>query len=226
MAYTHYLTRHDAFTPGEWADIVMAARTIIPAALRQYGVDVAGPEGTGQPVITADEIALNGRGEAGCEALYLLRDCDGWEFVKTCQRDYDVVVTAILLYASRRAPRAITVESDGDMDGADWHGARWLLDWLGLTTPAPRRVATSKELDGRAATLDVRYDGDGIFSVASGADSGGRRYEVVTNADRPETWDCQCAWGQHGGAMCSHVRSVLRAWPADVPVAGELARAA
>lgn len=233
MGYTTYFSRTRAFTPAEWLDITTHARTFIGLA-RAYGVDVAGPAGTGQPVITGDEIALNGRGEEAFETFALSREPGGWEFCKTGLRPYDDVVGAVLLYASRRAPDAIAVDSDGDMDGADWSPARALLGRAGLgETPARRFPVNGATLDARAAECAVIYDGDGIFSVASRADSGGRRYEVVTNGGEPETWDCQCAWSQHGGAMCAHVRAVVLRWPADVALApmtawgpGELARAA
>lgn len=215
MGYTHYFSRTRAFTSGEWLDITTHARTFISMA-RVYGVDVAGPVGSGRPVITDNEIALNGRGEDGFETFALSREPGGWEFCKTARRDYDDVVTAILLYASRRAPDAIAIDSDGDMDGDDWRPARELVDRAGLgETPARRMPVNGAVLDARAAECAVIYDGDGIFHVSKDADSS-RWYEVVTTGGEPETWDCQCAWSQHGGAMCAHVRAVALRWPADL----------
>lgn len=142
-------------TRAEWLDITTHARTFIGLA-RAYGVDVAGPDGTGQPVITGDEIELNGRGEDGFETFALSREPGGWEFCKTGLRPYDDVVGAVLLYASRRAPDAIAVDSDGDMDGADWSPARALLDRAGLgETPARRFPVNGAALDARAATVDT-----------------------------------------------------------------------
>ncbi len=209
MGYTHYISRAADFGAAEWADITAAARTIIRAC-EGRGVRVAGPHGYGAPRVTDAEIALNGSVDDAWESFDLTRETASWSFCKTNRAPYDLAVTAILLYAARRSPSAITIDSDGEIDGADWTPARELLTELGLADPRPtRRPVNVAALDARAAALLVTWDGDGMFSVRSGSDAT-TWYEVVATTDDPDTWTCTCHWAEHGGVMCSHVRAVIR----------------
>jgi len=110
------------FTDSQWATIVREARAIIEAAEAQ-GIVVAGPNGTGRPIITDEVISLNGEGRDGHETFYLAKSpsaedrrihmedrqmfgrAPGREiasgFCKTNKKPYDAVVASILSVANR-----------------------------------------------------------------------------------------------------------------------------
>lgn len=226
MGYTHYHPQARDFTAAEWADVMTAAAVIIRYA-RRDGVGVAGPLGYGAPVLADGELALNGRAEEAFESFVLTRERSAaYGFTKTVRMPYDVVVTAILLYATRRAPGALSVGSDGDMDGVDWEPARRMLDRAADALPpigAVRRPVNVAALEDRAASLMVVWEGDGLFSVRSGSDPN-TWYDVTAGAGEPDTWTCTCPWAEHGGCLCSHVRAVVR-WGSGPAGAPELALA-
>jgi hypothetical protein len=137
--YTHYWRMSRDFTSGEWSKIVAAARKIIAAAktaqppigtagpyhdediIAAGGIELAGPMGSGQPVVNNDMIALNGKGpDLDHESFVLtrVREIPDWrdehfEFCKTARKPYDAVVVSILSAAAKIARDAIDVSSDG-----------------------------------------------------------------------------------------------------------------
>lgn len=124
MGYTHYATTHRDFTDAEWGEVTERARWIVAAAAA-VGIDLAGPDGDGEPVIDGERIAFNGRGEPGGPLVYEAavvtreRDGDGWGFTKTGfenrpTRPYDAAVVAIFEGAATTAREALTWSSDGD----------------------------------------------------------------------------------------------------------------
>jgi len=94
MGYTHYfkgLKTSDVFAEG--------VRDIVTAAA-ELGIKVCGPDGYGDPIVTADFIALNGDAEANLDyESFVIRNNDRFNFCKTARRPYDAVVTAILIWA-------------------------------------------------------------------------------------------------------------------------------
>ena len=124
MGYTHYATTHRDFTDAEWGEVTERARWIVAAAAA-VGIDLAGPDGDGEPVIDGERIAFNGRGEPGGPLVYEAavvtreRDGDGWGFTKTGfenrpTRPYDAAVVAIFEGAASIAPDAYRWSSDGE----------------------------------------------------------------------------------------------------------------
>lgn len=124
MGYTHYLVQGRDATADEWAAICDTARAIVAAAAA-VGIDLAGPDGEGGPVIDGERVALNGRGEPGGPMAYEAaivtrsRDGDGWGFTKTGfenrpTRPYDAAVVALFVSAQGVAPDAYRWSSDGD----------------------------------------------------------------------------------------------------------------
>lgn len=100
MGYTNYYCI-DSLTDEVLAD---AKKLITQAARRD--IVTRGHNGSGQPVLTADEIVINGDFSAGlsCENLFLRppkpdREPYAHWFVKTQGHPYDEVVTAILVSA-------------------------------------------------------------------------------------------------------------------------------
>lgn len=115
MGYTHYWD-HAIITPEAWAGLVSDSRRIIKAA----DIPLAGPDGTGVPVIDRDRISFNGTAsdDQDYETFELTPAITDFDFCKTARRPYDLVVTAILLRAVLTVP-GFRIQSDGD----------WLEDW-------------------------------------------------------------------------------------------------
>jgi hypothetical protein len=113
MGFTRYWKSSTAFDPAAFAEFASDARRIVDAA-RLGDIDIAGPLGEGDPVLTDEEIALNGRGDNGHETFAIGAN-DGpisFDFCKTARKPYDVVVCAILLRAERHL--GLSVSGDGD----------------------------------------------------------------------------------------------------------------
>ena len=137
--WTYYATEEapeGGFTDAQWSALTMATKKIIAAAAAS-GVNVAGPTGTGRPVITATHIALNGDASEHLdhETFYLVKTPDEDDkrfhmevmsgygnvkpgadvasgFCKTNQKPYDAVVVSILAAATRIGKGALKARSD------------------------------------------------------------------------------------------------------------------
>jgi hypothetical protein len=124
MGYTHYW-RHAELPADLFAEITADAKAIVAAS----PVPLAGFDGTGAPEFSDFEFMLNGANPDDYETFGLNRDATDYDFCKTGQRPYDVVVTAILLRAAALAfARDVKFEfwSDGDLD-VDWAAGRELV---------------------------------------------------------------------------------------------------
>lgn len=124
MGYTHAFEQHRDFAAAEWGELTECAAWIVRAA-EAVGIALAGPDGEGAPVIDAERIAFNGRGEPGgpqaYEAFEVTRERrgEGWGFTKTSfenvpTRPYDAAVVATLEAAAYAGRGALTWSSDGD----------------------------------------------------------------------------------------------------------------
>lgn len=128
MGYTHYYERRrDVAAPadayGRWA---MDAKAIIAAAKAQ-GIRIAGWDGYDEPEFTEGYVSLNGWHDESCETFIWhaeVQENPEWRdadepylyFVKTRQRPYDAVVTALLLRLKHYYGDAVEVSSDGTWD--------------------------------------------------------------------------------------------------------------
>jgi hypothetical protein len=150
MGYAHYWSYppgHPAYRQA-WPALISDARKIV-RAITTAGVHLAGPAGTGDPVIaTSTGIAFNGPGDRGedCDAFILHppplaggqpQNPDGLalvvtDFCKTWGNPYDLAVCTILLRFRLVLPGVFEVSSDGTWDTEWAHGAPPLP---GTTTP-------------------------------------------------------------------------------------------
>jgi len=135
LGYTHHWYRSVLLPPESWGEFLDDARRLVDAA-GVRGVPLAGPaaEAGSLPVLTADEVALNGVGADSCESFAIPRVFENpgrlneaglvHDFCKTRHRPYDLAVTAILIAAKRRFGDVFTVTSDGD--DPEWADGREL----------------------------------------------------------------------------------------------------
>lgn len=138
MGYTHHWC-HGPIPADAWTALVDDARRIIAAAK----VALAGGDGTGEPVLDAGEIFLNGAAPDDFETFLLEAKAPGRkDFCKTGMRPYDLVVTAILLRATLTIP-GFLVKSNGTW--AEWRPTRDL--YATLFGPAPDASPLVSSLD-------------------------------------------------------------------------------
>ncbi|KAJ5123140.1 hypothetical protein N7448_009237 [Penicillium atrosanguineum] len=130
MGYTHYYEVLDWESPewkAAWPQLVKDAQTIIDAA----GVAVCGAT-EDEEVVTPpianekDGIYIGGVDEDAYERFILVPNYEDvgsrFQFCKTARREYDVVVTCILLRAKMLAPNSFKLSSDGSW--SEWKPAR------------------------------------------------------------------------------------------------------
>lgn len=67
MGYTHYWKRARVLAAAPFRQFVADTRIIV-AALTEYGVQIAGPDGEGDPILKPSLISLNGRHDCGHKA--------------------------------------------------------------------------------------------------------------------------------------------------------------
>lgn len=110
MGYTHYWIYNDPQPEG-----IQKALTNIRAIILDQMAILAGPDGEGKPEMDENGICFNGIGDDGCEAFYVDREPEnGFNFCKTYERPYDVVVTACLIVLQHFLKKGVEVSSDGE----------------------------------------------------------------------------------------------------------------
>lgn len=91
---------------------------------------IAGPDGTGAPVVAADKVHFNGRGDDAEEAFLFPGKPDRNE-CRTMREPYDAAVTACLLVARDHfPPEVLGIESDGRWSDGDWDKGRRLYQQI------------------------------------------------------------------------------------------------
>ena len=125
MGYTNYWERNSELP----AEAFAAAVKDLKKLLKNIGIPLGGRDGTGRPILTADEIAFNGKGPDCYETISIERIVGGgegqprvFEFCKTNQRPYDICVQTALIVLKHHLGEAIVVSSDGEE--SDWANAR------------------------------------------------------------------------------------------------------
>jgi hypothetical protein len=128
MGWTHHWERPLILPPEQFAQFSEDCRSL----LHSKDVAVAGPEGTGDPIIGTDEVAFNGRSPLSCEPFEFRRvehsrhrHDRSYFCCKTQHLPYDRFVQAVLIIAKHYFQHTVLVTSDGN-DSA-WDDARQLV---------------------------------------------------------------------------------------------------
>ncbi len=128
MGYTHYWEGEAPI-----AKALPIIEKIVAQGARQ-GIPLAGWDGEGEPVITAEEIRFNGVGDDAHETFAIVAGETGFAFCKTARKPYDAIVVAILIALSEvEGPSTFSWSSDGDGEPGAFDAARLLLMEVGLT---------------------------------------------------------------------------------------------
>ncbi len=163
--YSHYFTWNHEPDPKQLAECLREMGAVLGAA---NGL-VAGPEGTGKPLVGAKELSFNGVGEGAHEPF----DFPGeqkFNFCKTAGKPYDAAVTACLLVARDHFPaNVLEIASDGDWDDGAWDdGARLYEKALGRPANNPMRAGVGRpERGGKGPGGAGRGDGLNLHPAVS-----------------------------------------------------------
>lgn len=114
MGHTHYFDVLERPTADEWDTFRMGVDYLISTT----NVDLDNNS-------SYDVVHINGVGDDSAETLIMTPTFLGRAFCKTYQRDYDEVITAILIWAKVCFQDKITISSDGIWD--EWFNGRLLF---------------------------------------------------------------------------------------------------
>lgn len=143
----HAWTLTTAVPPAAWAALRVDARTLVAVA-RSRGITVAGPDGTGEPILDSERIALAVRSEdtAPFSAPFVFsRTLLSGELNTVDAVRYDAIVLAALGRAARHFGAVLTVTTDADQRTAA-HASRLAELVFGKDD---RRIAGVAEPDPR-----------------------------------------------------------------------------
>lgn len=118
MGYTHYWNVvRDEKTPDFYNLWAQGVRTIIEKAIAE-GIEIGDGMGEEPNKWTVDEgrVWFNGVGPDAHETFGVAPTSTGFNFCKTAQKPYDVVVTACLIHMKKIYTDNVAVSSDGN-----WH---------------------------------------------------------------------------------------------------------
>lgn len=125
MGYTHYWKNNNniSFSDEEFSSMQNVAKELI-AECDKRGISLE-YEFEETPNDNDDSIYINGVGSQQCEGFYLTKKLPEFDFCKTRNYDYDIIVVALLIYIHDIKPE-IEIMSDGDYN--DWLSGLELLE--------------------------------------------------------------------------------------------------
>ena len=131
MGYSHYYQQHEPISTESWAILTRNITQLIEQAW-DVTLDVE---------MTNQYISINGVGEQEHESFVVYRNDTRWEACKTARKDYDPVVTAILILMRYTYP-SFSVSSDGNWE--DWVQGRELFTHTFYLEPSAESVFGNK----------------------------------------------------------------------------------
>lgn len=140
MGYTHYFGANQDLDTETFARIGDDVRTLINSGdSRIPALAYESDEPNTPPQIDTELIRFNGIDDDGHETFYLPVTADGFNFCKTAEKPYDIVVCATLLIINQYKASWLNIGSDGERE--DWQPAVDLVsDVLGYYPEFPDHV--------------------------------------------------------------------------------------
>jgi len=125
MGYTHYWTLENGIEQSKWDEFLHGARQIIGTAT-EAGILL-------EDNSAGAAIYINGVGADSHETFVITSEDTGFNFCKTAQKPYDMVVTAILIHLKQCLGSEVVVKSDGKWQ--DWESGQLLFESVFNTPP-------------------------------------------------------------------------------------------
>ena len=127
MGYTHYWTLKNGIEQADWNKFLEGARKIIETA-KDAGILI-------EDNSAGASIYFNGVGAGAHETFVITTEDIGYNFCKTAEKPYDMVVTAILIFAKKVFGDEILITSDGRWE--DWESGQLLYESVYNTQSEP-----------------------------------------------------------------------------------------
>jgi hypothetical protein len=127
MGYSHYYQQHEPISTESWTHLSKSITQLIEQAW-DTTLDVE---------MTSEYISINGVGEQAHEDFSIYRNDTRWECCKTARKDYDKVVTAVLILL-RYTYLSFSLSSDGNWK--DWIEGRELFKSVFYLEPSEESV--------------------------------------------------------------------------------------
>lgn len=137
MGYTHYFEQSEEPEDAQWQALVADFKHMYASSLITTPLPIQRESDTpGLPHANKVAIIFNGIGEDGYETFCLPKKDFGFNFCKTANRPYDLVVVATLILVHHHMPHLYSIRSDGTR--ADWKDGQHLIKTLlGITLDIP-----------------------------------------------------------------------------------------
>ena len=148
MGYTHYFTQRKRPTKKQWDAIMLEVGKLF--ATKEAFKTIRYEQGRNTPpVLHAEEIRFNGRGENAHETFMLLRDDkESFQFCKTARKPYDLFVVGVLTIVNHFAPNCYDISSDGWAD--DWQPCVDFLNGISF-----EKYEVPKSIEARRESLSA-----------------------------------------------------------------------
>lgn len=142
MGYTHYFPQSRPFSDMEWSQITKAFHKLYQSedcqGLIQPEFECGWKDFFTHKSIKGEAIAFNGVGDEACETFVLEKSpkkLGEFNFCKTNDRPYDLMVTALLIVCAGYAEGALNISSDGTAE--EWQPA---VDLVTKVLKKPTRI--------------------------------------------------------------------------------------
>lgn len=184
MGYTHYWS----IKKPDSKDMSKAMKDMSKIC-KSYSSILAGPDGTGKPIISSSEISINGIDDDSHETFHISASAKNvQDFCKTAQKPYDECVVACLAALKDCCKNQVSIGSDGGNEALN-DGASTASKILGrgvkisaalqqlkasvhkiIADPIPKnmiRLNLTVSLNGKPVSIDYLLKNDGLVVLSS-----------------------------------------------------------
>ena len=157
MGYTHYFQQNKTVTDEQWGNFEKDANVVIGHAQKNMGIGLSSDDPNGV-ILNSERLNLNGDNLLGLshETFFLKKDLKTFNFCKTNEKPYDIVVCSLLLLAHKHMPNHHRITSDGNFP--DWKEAMQLnAELFGYAFELPTTVDSSEAVTEFEANLKKQF---------------------------------------------------------------------
>lgn len=157
MGYTHYFKQSKPVSDKQWEAFEKDAKILLEYAPKHLGIILVSNDSNGI-ILNSERINMNGDPDRNLdhETFYMDKDYKEFNFCKTNQKPYDLIVCSLLLLAHEHMPNHHDICSDGNFE--DWQESMEINACLfGRAFKLPKSVESSEEVDLFEKELSQKY---------------------------------------------------------------------